>query len=63
MHLRKPLIPLLCLLTFSIVAQNRLKPYEDYIAKYNEIATRQQKLHGVPASITLAQGILESGAG
>lgn len=63
MHLRKPLIALLCLLTFSIVAQNRLKPYEDYIAKYNVIATRQQKLHGVPASITLAQGILESGAG
>lgn len=63
MHLRKPLIPLLCLIAFSIVAQNRLKPYEDYIAKYSEIAVRQQKLHGVPASITLAQGILESGAG
>jgi len=63
MHLRKPLIPLLCLIAFSIVAQNRLKPYVDYIAKYNDIAVRQQKLHGVPASITLAQGILESGAG
>ncbi len=63
MHLRKPLIPLLCLLALSIVAQNRLKPYVDYIAKYSEIAVRQQKLHGVPASITLAQGILESGAG
>jgi len=63
MHLRKPLIPLLCLIAFSIVAQNRLKPYEDYIAKYSDIAVRQQKLHGVPASITLAQGILESGAG
>jgi LysM repeat protein len=63
MHLRKPLIPLLCLLALSIVAQNRLKPYVDYIAKYTDIAVRQQKLHGVPASITLAQGILESGAG
>lgn len=63
MRLRKPLIPLLCLIALSIVAQNRLKPYEDYIAKYNDIAIRQQKLHGVPASITLAQGILESGAG
>lgn len=63
MHLRKPLIPLLCLIALSIVAQNRLKPYEDYITKYKEIAIRQQKLHGVPASITLAQGILESGAG
>lgn len=63
MHLRKPLIPLLCLLALSIVAQNRLKPYVDYIAKYSDIAVRQEKLHGVPASITLAQGILESGAG
>lgn len=63
MHLRKPLIPLLCLLALSLVAQNRLKPYEEYIAKYAEIAVRQEKLHGVPASITLAQGILESGAG
>jgi LysM repeat protein len=63
MHLRKPLIPLLCLLTLSIVAQNRLKPYEEYIEKYADIAVRQQKKHGVPASITLAQGILESGAG
>ncbi len=63
MHLRKPLIPLLCLIAFTLVAQNRLKPYEEYITKYNEIAVRQQKLHGVPASITLAQGILESGAG
>jgi len=63
MHLRKPLIPLLCLIAFSIVAQNRLKPYVDYIAKYADIAIRQQKKHGVPASITLAQGILESGAG
>jgi LysM repeat protein len=63
MHLRKPLIPLLCLLALSLVAQNRLKPYVDYIVKYTDIAVRQEKLHGVPASITLAQGILESGAG
>jgi LysM repeat protein len=63
MHLRKPLIPLLCLLAFTMVAQNRLKPYEEYIAKYADIAVRQQKKHGVPASITMAQGLLESGAG
>jgi LysM repeat protein len=63
MRLRKPLIPLLGLLALSLVAQNRLKPYMDYIGQYSDIAVRQQKLHGIPASITLAQGILESGAG
>lgn len=63
MPLRKPLIPLLCLFALSLVAQNRLKPYDEYIAKYAEIACNQQKIHGVPASITLAQGLLESGAG
>lgn len=45
------------------IAQNRLKPYEEYIAEYADIAIKQQKLHGIPASITLAQGLIESGAG
>ena len=35
----------------------------DYIEKYSEIAVGKMKQHGIPASITLAQGILESGAG
>ncbi len=63
MSLRKPLIPLLCLMALSLLAQNPLKPYEEYIAKYADIAVNQQKKHGIPASITLAQGLLESGAG
>lgn len=37
--------------------------YLAYIEKYHTIAIRQQKLHGIPASIILAQGLLESGAG
>jgi len=36
---------------------------EEYIKKYKQVAIREMKLHGVPASITLAQGILESGSG
>ena len=36
---------------------------EDYIRDYSEIAQEEMKLYKIPASITLAQGILESGAG
>ncbi len=35
----------------------------DYVLKYKEIAIRKMKEHGIPASITLAQGLLESGNG
>lgn len=34
-----------------------------YIARYNKIAMSNMKQYGIPASIILAQGILESGAG
>lgn len=34
-----------------------------YIETYKSLAIKQEKEHGIPASITLAQGILESGAG
>ena len=36
---------------------------EEYIESYKDIAMREMKEHKIPASITLAQGILESGAG
>lgn len=34
-----------------------------YIKKYAAIAVREMHLHNIPASITLAQGVLESGSG
>ena len=34
-----------------------------YIAKYKEIAKKEMKDYGIPASITMAQGILESQSG
>ena len=36
---------------------------EDYIDTFSEIAQYEMKAYGIPASITLAQGILESGFG
>lgn len=55
---------LLLLLLMPVVAfAQRNNAYLAYIDKYNELAVKQQQEHGIPASITLAQGILESGAG
>ncbi len=36
---------------------------KEYISSYSNIAIAQMKKHKIPASITLAQGILESGSG
>ncbi len=36
---------------------------EEYIGRYRDMAVAEMKRTGIPASITLAQGILESGAG
>lgn len=36
---------------------------EAYIAKYKDVAIKKMKEYKIPASITLAQGILESGSG
>jgi len=35
----------------------------EYIEVYKEIAMKEMQTYGIPASITLAQGILESGSG
>ena len=63
MNFQKYLSFIFCLSIFTIQAQTRSKPYNDYIKQYAGIAIEQQKHYGIPASITLAQGLLESGAG
>ncbi len=50
-------------LNFSISwAQTKMTP-EDYIAAFKDDAIKEMHLHKVPACITLAQGMLESGNG
>lgn len=48
-------------MTNSVSAQ--YKPYQDYIGTYSQFAIQQMKKYHIPASITMAQAILESGAG
>jgi hypothetical protein len=47
---------------FTVVGQ-RQSLIQDYVEKWAATAVREMYRSGVPASITLAQGILESGAG
>ncbi len=47
---------------FSIAAAQTIKPQE-YIEMYKELAVREMKRMGVPAAITLAQGLLETESG
>ena len=51
----------IALISTSVVAQEAAS--EDYISKYHKIAIDEMHAYGIPASITLAQGILESGNG
>lgn len=49
---------------FTSVAQIRWnQTYQQYIDQYKDVAIEQMKRYGIPASITIAQGIFESGAG
>ena len=48
---------------FSISAFAQKATSENYIRKYHQIAIDEMHSYGIPASITLAQGILESGNG
>ena len=48
---------------FSAPAQTKHQRYLDYIERYKAIALQGEREYGVPASITLAQGLLESYVG
>lgn len=48
-----------------VISQNMTwnQRYQDYFDKYKDVAVEQMLKYHIPASITLAQGVLESGAG
>jgi LysM repeat protein len=54
---------LMGLLPYRTVAQLLNQNYLRYIEQYHKTAVEQMRLYKIPASITLAQGLLESGAG
>jgi len=54
---------LIVLITLSINGLTQKQTTKQYIEKWKNEAITQMNLHKIPASITLAQGILESGNG
>lgn len=50
--------------TLTLTAQSNHKfSTTDYVERYKDLAVKEMKRTGIPASITMAQGVLESGNG
>ena len=63
---KRTIIMALCLFLTSLAASAQVKwsaEYQRYIDQYKDIAIEEMANYRIPASITLAQGLLESGAG
>ena len=61
--MKRILTGILLLLLAAVPAAGQKMTRSQYIEKYAETAVREMKATGIPASITLAQGCLESGNG
>lgn len=64
-YLRKlTVVSAICLICCPAAAQAPWNQrYQDYIDQYKDVAIEEMLRYDIPASITLAQGLLESGAG
>jgi len=63
MNVKHFLFLALSLFPVFMTAQNLQNDYVSYIKQYRSLALTEQQKYGIPASITLAQGLLESQAG
>lgn len=62
---KRNLLLIIVTFVFTLVSA-KLQPnsaYRAYISRYKDLAVEQMLLYKIPASITLAQGLIESGAG
>jgi len=59
----KKLLTIVVILSIGIVARAQNLTPEQYIEQYKDLAIREMKRMGIPASITLAQGLLETESG
>ena len=61
--MKKTLLFAALCVSMSLAAQKQNEMYLAYIRQWKETAIQQQIDYGIPASITMAQALLESGAG
>lgn len=62
--MKRNLIVSFCFLAFNgITGEHKRLSQQDYVQQWHKVAIKQMHEHNIPASITLAQGILESGNG
>lgn len=61
--MKRILLYILCALASEVVHAQKNEAYVRYIDTYKYMAIDQMQRHRIPASITLAQGIIESNAG
>jgi len=63
MFFRKFLLSLLLTFTVVLAIAQPTEAGKAYVSRYNKVAMDEMRIYKIPASITLAQGILESGSG